>query len=90
MLSDTNVNFICFASRKSIRKWVVSEVRYDYEWDGYCVHKLGENEYCEFGTPFAAYNHAKNISNKYKKKYSDAVVIIEEVGVTAEDLVSNG
>lgn len=87
MLDDINIRFETFASRKMIRKWVVSEVRYDCEWDGYCVHKLTDNEYCEFGTPFAAYKHAKNLSNKYKKKYSDAVVVIKEVGVTVEDLV---
>lgn len=86
MLNDTSVQLISFASRKSIRKWVVCEVRYDYEWDGYCTHNLSTNEYCEFGTPIAAYRHAKNLVRKYRKQYCDATVIIKEVGVTLEDL----
>lgn len=86
MLGDTSINFISIASRKEIRKWVVSEVEYDFDYDGHCSHKLGENEYCEFGTPFAAYNHAKSLVNKYRKKWSDVRVVIKEVCVDGGNL----
>lgn len=81
MLSDTNVKWITWVDKHTPRKWCVTEIRYDNDYDGYCVHELGENEKCVFGTPFAAYKHAKELSNKYKKKWSDAVVIINEVSV---------
>jgi hypothetical protein len=83
MLNDTTVNLISIANKKTIRKWVVCGVKYDFDHEWYSYHgfKLGDNEYCEFGTPFAAYKHAKNLVNKYRKTYSDAVVVIvEKVG----------
>ena len=82
MLEDTDVYFECLASRKLVRVWIVSEVRFDYDSDGYCKLPLGTYEYCVFGSPFDAYTHAKNLSRKYKKKYWDAVVVIKEVCAT--------
>lgn len=82
MLEDTDVYFECLAYKKMIRVWVVSEVRYDYDDDGYCRHCLNGNEYCVLGSPFDAYTHAKKLSRKYKKLYSDAVVIIKEILAT--------
>lgn len=83
MLSDTTVSLKSIASRKTLRKWVVSGVKYDFDSDGYCYHvfKPLDNEYCEFGTPFEAYKHAKNLVNKYRKTHNDAVVVIEEIPV---------
>ena len=89
MLSDTTVNLISIASRKTPRKWVVTGVKYDIDSDGYCYHvfkPLG-NEYCEFGTPFGAYKHAKNLVNKYRKTYSDAVVVIEEIPLQIDNII---
>ena len=40
MLEDTDVYFECLASRKLVRVWVVSEVRYDYDSDGYCKYYI--------------------------------------------------
>ena len=82
MLNDTDIEFICIANKKIFRKWVVSSIKYDFDSDNsYCYKALKDNEYCEFGSPFDAYNHAKHLSRKYKKLYFDAIVIIREEAI---------
>ena len=78
MLDDTDVKFICMASKKTVRKWVVSSIRYEFDYDGFFEKKLEFPERSEFGSPFDAYRHAKSILRKYKKQWSDAIVVIEE------------
>lgn len=75
---DIDIKWKCLASNKVVRKWIVSETHYDEEHGAYCTYKLKDTEYAEFGTPFGAYTHAKNILNKYKKKWKDAQILIEE------------
>lgn len=78
MFDDIDIRFETWADNKTPRKWVVSKVRYNEE-DGFWDYKdlTGTTE-VEFGTPFAAYNYAKNLLKRWKKKYSDAIIIIEE------------
>ena len=82
MLNDTSINLISIGNKHILRNWSVVELRYDFEGDGsYCSKKLNENEYAVFGTPFVAYNHAKNLVRKYRKKYDDAVIVIKEISI---------
>lgn len=79
MLEDINIRWIALSNNKVIRKWIVSSIQFDFESNGsYCYKKLVENEYCEFGSPFPARVHAMNLVRKYKKQYSDVMVIIRE------------
>ena len=80
MLGDTDIVYTSLANNKILRKWVVDSVLYDNDFDGYFTYTLGD-EYQEFGTPYAAYNYAKNLVRKYKKKWSDARVVVKEIPV---------
>lgn len=81
MPRDIDIEWICLGTRKTIRKWIVEEIRYDFDNSGYCSHKLEDKERYESGTPFTAYVYAKNISKKYKKQWFDTIVVIREVAI---------
>lgn len=78
MMNDTEIHFITCADKKSYRKWQISELRFDYEWDGYCSKDISD-KYPIFGTPYSAYDMAKHELRHYKKQYPDCVIIIKEV-----------
>lgn len=81
MFDDLNIVWETLANDKCLRQWVVSEVRYDFEDDCYGVIHFGPDEQVSFGSPFPAYNHAKNLYNYYRKQYPDVRIVIEEVAV---------
>ena len=78
---DRDIKWEHLGSNKITRKWVVTEIHYDFDYDTYCIYKLEKTEYAQFGTPFGAYTHARNILNKYKKKWTDATIVIKEESV---------
>ena len=78
MEHDIDIKFERWCDNKEPRKWVVSKVRYNEE-DGFWDYKdLTGTTDVVFGTPFAAYNYAKNLLKHWKKKYPDAIIIITE------------
>lgn len=79
--NNSDINWKCLASNKIARKWVVDEIHYDEEHGTYSIYKLNQPESAIFGTPFGAYTHAKHILNKYKKKWSDAIIVIKEFAI---------
>ena len=79
MLEDINIRWISLSNNKTVRKWIVSSIQFDFENDGsYCYKKLEKNEYYEFGSPFPARTHARTLVRKYKKQYCYVVVIVRE------------
>lgn len=83
-MNNPNIHLISGANKKAYRKWQISEVRYDFEWDGYCSINISD-KYPPFGTPFVAYGVAENELRYYKKQYPDCVIIIKEVMFKEDD-----
>lgn len=80
MLNDTEIQFITYGDDKSYRKWQISELRYDFDSDGYCSVDITDKYPTKYGTPYRAYEIAKYELRHYKKVYgSDCIIIIKEV-----------
>lgn len=70
------------ANKKVARKWIVIELRYDYDWNSWSVIKLPKP--VEYASPFCAVNYANILYNQYMKKLnnpSDLKIVIKEVAI---------
>lgn len=80
MLDNPHIQFITSADNRSYRKWVIKEVRYDYDHDYYSVKDLSSYYPTKYGTPIKPYKILLHDLIHWEKVLgNDCVFIIKEV-----------